>query len=423
MGMLTNALIPSALADLTSDALTARLQELRGAERLTLVDLLWHLGEMDRRRSFLELGFPSLFAYCTDALGYPKASAFRRTTSARLLQRFPVAGEYLADGRLNLSTFLALKDVLQPENHRELLDSAAGRTEHDVEVLVASRQPRPEVKESIRKLPTRAPATVELPTVGSRPEPVAAPAAPATAPTPPTAVGSTSELALLSFGNSLVPAAAIDAGSGAELPLDTLLAPTPMPTPTPRPRIQPIDADRHSLKMTVGPEFIAELDEVKSALSHVVPDGNLEAILRACFQKTLEHFARRKQGARKTPEQASHTEPMPEARGAAPVPKRATRSRWIPNAVRRAVWKRDGGCCAFIGKDGRRCGSRYQLEYDHLKPFAEGGEATVDGIALHCRSHNLHRARQCFGEAHMAKFSRADRRPRNHPHTNEPGEV
>ncbi len=384
MGMLTNALVPPPLADLTPDALTARLLELRGAERLNLVELLWHLGEMDRRRAYLELGFSSLFAYCTDALGYPKASAFRRTTSARLFVRFPVVGEYLADGRLNLTTLVALKDVLQPENHRELLDSAAGRTEHEVEVLVASRQPRPEVKESIRKLPTRAPVTVELPTVGSGPEPAAAPKAPVNAPTP---------------------APAADAGSGAELRLDTLLAPTPMPAP--RPRIQPIDAERHSLKMTVGPEFMAELAEVKSALSHLVPDGNLEDLLRLCFQKTLEHFARRKQGARKTPEKASHTEPTPEARKAAPTP--AVRSRWIPNAVRRAVWKRDGGCCSFIGKDGKRCGSRYQLEYDHLKPFAEGGEATVEGIALHCRAHNLHRARQHFGEAHMAKFTRASR--------------
>ncbi len=377
--MLTNALAPSSLADLTSDALTARIRELCGAERLNLVDLLWHLGELDRRRSYLELGFPSLFVYCTDALGYPKATAFRRTTSARLLQRFPVAGEYLADGRLNLTTLVALKDVLQPENHRELLESAAGRTEHEVEVLVASRQPRPEVKESIRKLPTRAPAAVELPTLGSGPEPAAAPNAPADAPTS---------------------APTLDSGSGAELRLDTLLAPTPMPAP--RPRIQPIDAERHSLKMTVGPEFMAELAEVKSALSHVVPDGNLEAILRVCFQKTLEYFARRKQGARSTPAGAE-SKPRKE--------KRPLRRRTIPAGVRRAVWKRDGGCCSFIGKDGKRCGSRYQLEFDHLKPVALGGESTLENLALRCRAHNMHRARQCFGDAFMAKFNRVPDRP------------
>ncbi len=380
--MLSNALVAPALSHLTSDALSARLVQLRGAERLNLVEFLWHLGEMDCRRMYLELGFPSLFAYCTDALGYAKASAFRRTTAARLLERFPVAGDYLADGRLNLTTLVTLKDVLQPENHRELLDRAAGRTEHDVEVLVASLLPRPEVKESIRKLPTRAPATLELPTASSGPEPAAAPSAPGDAPNP---------------------VLTLDSGSGPELRLDTLLAPAPMPTP--RPRIQPIDAERHSLKMTVGPEFMAKLAEVKAALSHVVPDGNLEAILNVCFQKTLEHFARRRQGARSTPMPSAPSESKPAVRS--PAPKSGTPARGIPMAVRRAVWKRDGECCSFVGKDGRRCGSRHQLEFDHLKPFAKGGEATEANIALHCRAHNLHRARQCFGEAHMAKFERA----------------
>jgi hypothetical protein len=35
-----------------------------------------------------------------------KASAFRRTTAARLLARFPVVADYLADGRLNLTTLV-----------------------------------------------------------------------------------------------------------------------------------------------------------------------------------------------------------------------------------------------------------------------------------------------------------------------------
>src|SRR5262249_39109262 len=120
--MLTTALDPGSLAELSSDALTTRLTELRGSERLSLVEFLWYLGEMDRRRSHLGLGYPSLFAYCTDALRLPKASAFRRTTSARLLARFPIAAEYLADGRLCLTTFVLLKDVLEDENHLDLLD-------------------------------------------------------------------------------------------------------------------------------------------------------------------------------------------------------------------------------------------------------------------------------------------------------------
>ena len=139
--MLSNLLNPSSLADLSSDELTRRLTELRGEERLRLVTFLCYLAEMDRRRSFLELGYDSLFTYCTQALGYPNGSAFRRISAARLLVRFPVAAEYLADGRLNLSTLGALKEVLEPDNHRDLLDRASGQSEEKVKVLAATLRP------------------------------------------------------------------------------------------------------------------------------------------------------------------------------------------------------------------------------------------------------------------------------------------
>ena len=42
--------------------------------------------------------------------------------------------------------------------------------------------------------------------------------------------------------------------------------------------------------------------------------------------------------------------------------------------ARREVWRRDQGCCTYVAPhSGRRCGSRYRLEIDHIKPFALGG--------------------------------------------------
>jgi hypothetical protein len=50
-----------------------------------------------------------------------------------------------------------------------------------------------------------------------------------------------------------------------------------------------------------------------------------------------------------------------------PNPPRVVRagSRHIPRAVRRDVWKRDGGQCAFVGASGR-CAERGGLEYHHV---------------------------------------------------------
>src|SRR4051794_31936830 len=113
------------VSDLSDTALVGRLLQIRKQERNLLVELLRCLVELDRRRTVLALGFPSLFSFCTDHLGFTKAAAFRRTTAARLLARFPLVGDYLIDGRLNLTTLVELRDVLDENHLVEILDRAA----------------------------------------------------------------------------------------------------------------------------------------------------------------------------------------------------------------------------------------------------------------------------------------------------------
>lgn len=53
----------------------------------------------------------------------------------------------------------------------------------------------------------------------------------------------------------------------------------------------------------------------------------------------------------------------------------------IPEHVRIAVWRRDGGKCV-------RCGSRKKLEYDHIVPVSRGGSNTARNIELLCETCN-----------------------------------
>jgi 5-methylcytosine-specific restriction endonuclease McrA len=78
----------------------------------------------------------------------------------------------------------------------------------------------------------------------------------------------------------------------------------------------------------------------------------------------------------------------------------------IPAAVRREVWKRDGGRCAWTRADGRRCTSTWKLELDHIDAVARGGAATVDNLRLACRAHNVFHAERLFGLECMAHFTR-----------------
>jgi 5-methylcytosine-specific restriction endonuclease McrA len=74
----------------------------------------------------------------------------------------------------------------------------------------------------------------------------------------------------------------------------------------------------------------------------------------------------------------------------------AAGSRHVPAEVKRAVWLRDLGRCAFVGTDGRRCNERGFVEFHHVRPYAAGGEATVENIQLRCRRHNGYEARVFF---------------------------
>lgn len=60
------------------------------------------------------------------------------------------------------------------------------------------------------------------------------------------------------------------------------------------------------------------------------------------------------------------------------------RSRTIPSAIRRALQRRDRGCC-FPGCENRRF-----VDAHHVEHWAQGGETTLDNLVLLCRRH--HRA-------------------------------
>ncbi len=369
-----------ALADLPDEMLTRRLLEIREQERRLLVEFLGYLAELDRRKTVVVQGYPSLFSFCTDFLGLSKASAFRRTTAARLLARFPLVAEYLADGRLNLTTLVELRDVLDEAHLVEILEGAAGRTEEQVKQMAAALRPRTAPADLLRKLPDRrndCSGSGPKPSVAKTVEPAVPPRAANTVEPalPPRAVNT------------------VEPSSPPPLAWDLAAAPAAPPSAAARAgarsaaRLDPIAPERHVLRVTVGSDFVADLEAVRQALSHKLPAGGLEEVLHECLRVTLAQVERRRFG---TGSKSSATEPSPG-------------SRYVPVAVRREVWTRDGGCCAFVGSAGRRCSSRHQVQLHHLDPFAMGGRTTTANLTLRCRVHNQYAAEQDYGAQHIAR--------------------
>jgi 5-methylcytosine-specific restriction endonuclease McrA len=124
-------------------------------------------------------------------------------------------------------------------------------------------------------------------------------------------------------------------------------------------------------------------------LRHAIPNGDVGAIVDRALTALLADLSRTKHAATPHPRGASVTQPS---------------SRHIPAAVRRAVWERDGGRCAFIGTTGR-CAATGLLEFHHVVPFAVGGKADIAGIELRCAPHNKYEAEQYFGRCHSRRSS------------------
>jgi hypothetical protein len=110
---------------------------------------------IDGRGLCLVLGYSSLFAYCREALGFCKSSAGRRIAAARVCRKYPEAFERVAKGELQLSVLCALGQYLTSENAAELFAACSRKSYEQVEMLLAVRFPKADVRDLIRRLPAR----------------------------------------------------------------------------------------------------------------------------------------------------------------------------------------------------------------------------------------------------------------------------
>lgn len=149
------------------------------------------------------------------------------------------------------------------------------------------------------------------------------------------------------------------------------LAPMPKP-PAP---------ERYKVQFTVSKDTYDKLRRVQNLMRHRIPNGDPAAIFDRALTALLSELERTKLAAATQPRDTTTT---------------ASTSRHVPAAVKRAVWTRDDGRCAFVGARGR-CGETGFLEFHHRVPYAAGGETSLDNLELRCRAHNAYEAERYFG--------------------------
>jgi hypothetical protein len=318
--------------------LDRRLADLVRSERHLVTRFVIELAGFASRELYRELGYTSLFYYCVRQLGLSKSSAFRRSEVARLIARFPLIADRLTQGQLSIRALVELREVLTEENHIGVLARAEGMSQEQAQLLAVEYRPKPIPKDLVRRLPMPPAPLAAVAAVSAKTKP---------APPPPEVV------------KPLAVVAAVSAET--------------KPPPRPPEVVKPLTPELRRLNVTVTADFVDELEQVRVALSHKFPDGNFEQVVREAFKLVLERDRKRKaltDGPRvptDEPRVSTGETPAPTIRLSAPTdqptapidlscaPSDACRrseipaanDRYVPAAVKRAVWERDQARCTW----------------------------------------------------------------------------
>jgi hypothetical protein len=246
----------------------------------------------------------------------------------------------LIAGDLTLTSVTLLAPHLTGENCAAVLDAARHKSKREVEVQVAALGPQPPIAPSIRKVPTR----------------------------------QTLDQAALPADTQRTEASATEPIAPAALP-PVLASAKPAV-------LKPLAPEHYKVQFTISRDTHDKLRRAQDLLRHAIPDGDPAKIFDRALTLLLADVERKKVAAVAKPRDHQRQHPGT--------------GRHVLASVRREVWKRDGGQCAFVGRAGR-CDERGFLEFHHLQPFATGGETTVDNLELRCHTQNAYEAELFFG--------------------------
>ena len=324
-------------ATLSDAELVATVKRLAANERHATVQLITHLAEMDARRLYLAEGCSSLFTYCTQVLHLSEHAAYGRIEAARAARKFPVILDAVSSGALHLTAANLIAPHLTAENVHRVIAAATHKTKREVEELVAALHPQPRVPSFVRKLPQIGQG--DLRDRAAR-------------------VHADLSITKREGGAPRALDAVREPSGGAELQEPA--------QPVPRAAIRPLAPEQYLVKFTASRAMHERLREAQALMRHQVPSGDVAEIFDRALTLLLAELRKARHAATPRPRSTDRT---------------GKTGRYVAAAVKREVWARDGGQCAFVGAAGR-CSERGFLEYHHVIPFADRGATDASNLQL-----------------------------------------
>ena len=322
-----------------------KLKQLVASERRITAEIIAHIQEIDQKKIFAQLGYPSLFAFLTEYIGYAAASAQRRIEAARLLSVVPEVKNEIKSGALNLSQVALVAQAvrqkikempevkIEAEDKKVLLQSIKNQNLQASQKIISQTLDL-EIKALDRKI-VQKDESVRMEITFSK-----------------------DQMDLFNKVKGLIshvnPSATM-AEVFDYLAKDYLKRKDPMQGGTKyRGKIKTVSVTE--VKSSSKYKFISGSEVHNSAKSNTV---SVAEVKNEPSVKNHPGSSRRKR---------------------------------IPLGIRRIVWKRDEGKCQHKNNTtGKICGSNYLLEFDHIKRFRNGGDDSLQNLRLLCKAHNLWR--------------------------------
>jgi 5-methylcytosine-specific restriction endonuclease McrA len=397
------------LAHLSDGELLANTRSLVGRSNQVFAALLAHLAEVEARGLHRTRACASLYTYCIYELRFSEDGAARRAGAAKLVKRFPLLLEAIANGELHLTGLLMLGPHLTAENVLDVPARAKFRTKKELTKLVRELHPLPLVPDSIEplgvvSLPARrptweqyvtslAPAVREL-SAGERPRDWANDSSEAMqsldAPDALQTAGAPDALQCVH-----APDASTSAAQSASVP------PAPARVESPRSELPRLAPQQYQIQFSTTEEHVQLVERAKALLARSAPGKSLGELHLQAMKLLVQALEKQKFAVTDRP-RGKNSAPAAEAR---PQPPR--RGRRVPAAIRRAVFERDGGRCTYVDERGERCRETHGLQLHHPHPFGKLGAHTTTNLTLHCPAHNALAAEHDFGAEHMASQRQA----------------
>jgi len=134
-------IIAQQLRTLSDTDFHGQFESIVSVELSATIKVLHFINDLDRRKSFLEMGYSSVLDYCVRKLGYSRSGAGRRIQAARCARRYPEVFGMLRTRELSPGTAALIESILTDDNKDEILSRIRGASHREIERVVSEYRP------------------------------------------------------------------------------------------------------------------------------------------------------------------------------------------------------------------------------------------------------------------------------------------